>query len=233
MHLIVKQGGRDRNDAAGFNNQAGIQDRLTHGLRDLLLADGDDVVGEFSHMSEGQVSDAGGAHAVGARPASLVERDLDDAAAVKASARVISNLGLDADDLGRGTRQLQGGRHTRQQPSTADWHENDIRLRLILEYLQTYGSRAGDDEFILEGRHHDEAPLARQLFGFKTPVLFTAAFQLDYGGSQSRRLFLLDLRSERRHDDGGFDPQGPRRVGDALSVIATGERDAATCFFLL
>ena len=100
-----------------------------------------------------------------------------------------------------------------------------MRLRLTGD-LKAGGPLPGHDMRIIEGRNDDRVLFRRETRRDLLALVALAVIEDDLGPERARVL-QLDAGCVGGHDDGGFDAEQARGGGDALRVIARGERDHA------
>ena len=131
-----------------------------------------------------------------------------------------------------GIAELNRGGDAADQSTSADRDQHSFNVGEVFEDFEAHRALAGNDLFVIVGRHDRVAVLGGQFFGAQA-ALFTARADGDDLRSERGGGFELVLRSIARHHDDGLHPKRPRRIGHALPVIAAGiGNDAAAAVFL-
>ena len=104
--------------------------------------------------------------------------------------------------------------------------EREAEPRNVLDDLAAGGALPGDDQGIVIGRHQHGAALLRDLARDRLAVLVFAIVQHHLGAERRGALAFGPRRVARHHDDRRH-AEELRRRGDALGVIAGGERHHA------
>ena len=139
--------------------------------------------------------------------------------------QAVGVLGLDADDTDFRPQVFHIGGDPGDQPTAAHRDEDRIQRPLLLaQDFHGHCALPGDHMGIVERRYEGAPAALGQLQGMgqgegkagavQQRVTATAAHPQD-----------LELRGGLGHDDGGLDPQLPRRQGHALGMIAGGGGD--------
>src|SRR6202158_6256302 len=152
-----------------------------------------------------------------------------------------AKFGRDADHLYLGIpkriAKLDGGGDSADQSTSADrdqhsFNAGQICITKVFEDFEPDRSLAGDDLFVVVGRHDHVAVLGGQLFG-ALAALFTAGTDGDDLRSEGGGGFELVPGSIAGHDDDGLHAERPRRVGHSLRMIAAGiGNNSAAALFL-
>jgi len=192
-----------------------------HGVDQLVVGDGVDVVDQPLHHREGQLADIA---ALGAIGDGLRRLDADDAAAAQALLGVVAGLRLDADHAAAGVQRLRRHRAAGQQPAAAGRHHQQIQRRATARqnlFDQFLGDSAlpGHHMRVVEGRDEDAAPLLCHAGDGGIGRLGVAVVQHHLGAIAAGG-GKLGRRGVHRHDDGRLHPQHRRRQGDGLGVVA-------------
>ena len=183
-------------------------------------------------MFEINNSDTLGAKAVGQRLRDLRSREGNDTSRAQAGLRIGGKFGLNANHLHIGIAQLDGGGDAADQSAAADRDKYGLDVRQVGEDFEADGSLAGNDLFVVVGRHDRVAVLGGQFLRTQA-ALFAAGTDGDDLRAERRGGFEFVLRSVAGHHDDGLHAQRPRRVGHSLRVIAARiGNDPAPAFFI-
>jgi len=142
----------------------------------------------------------------------------------------LDKLGLDKPGLDKlritrlgmtklGIAELDGGRDAADQSAAADRDQHGFNVRQVFENFEANRALAGNDLFVIVGRHDRVTVLGGQLLSAQS-ALFAARADGDDLRSERGGSVKLVLWSVARHHDDGLHAQRPRRVGHALRVIA-------------
>ena len=210
------QDGGEAGGSAGFGDDFGAIERPQDGLADRLVAHCHHIVGEAADVLEGEVARSHGHEAVGD---GRRRWQGDRMSGIECRAHLGGAGRFDADDLDRWPGLLDRRGDARCQPAAADRDDDRRDGGALLEDLETDGSLARDDPFVIERRHHRQA--ARRGFGLgaQTALGRGRAFEYELGAERAGA-FDLDRRCRRRHDDHRRRTELPRGERHRLAVIA-------------
>ncbi len=143
---------------------------------------------------------------------------------------IVQPGGLGGVDPGLGAEPLARQGAARDQAAAARGRrqrvEGDALRRRVLDRLQRGGALPGDDQRIVERPHQGGAALRHQPVGDALAALGMAVVEHDLG-AVTPGVLDLDVRGVGRHDDDGLDAEELGRAGDALGMVAGGERHNA------
>jgi len=187
----------------------------------MVLGDERHSIDQRTHDLEGdRVGIEISAESVGKRAAYL---DVNDAAGVQTLAEWTRRFDLDTHDFCAVSGAFDRDRNAAQESSPSHRNDNRIDSRILLENLQSDGSRSRDNVGMRiggdEGRRAGRGVLLRSRLGL---VVIRAADQL---GTQTSNRFLLRAWSRFRDVDSERQSRDSCRVRERLSVIAGGSRD--------
>ena len=137
-----------------------------------------------------------------------------------------SQFRFDPDDLRPFAQRPNRQRHAGDEPAAAYGRDDVGNVRQVLHDLGSHGALARHDPRMVVRRHQGCTRAICDLLGsaLASVLCVGAAHHL---GAQRPRVIYLELRRPVRDDDGGLDPEVPRRGGNALSVVAAGLRHHA------
>ena len=115
----------ERGRAAGLGHDLHALEEQPHGVDDLGVADGDDVVDERADDLPGQLARDGDLLAVGDR---LGHLDRHALAGTQRARHVVAGLGLDADHAHLRPQRLDRRRHPGDQPAAADRDDHRVEV---------------------------------------------------------------------------------------------------------
>ena len=125
-----------------------------------------------------------------------------------------------------GVQRLGGNGDAGHQAAAADRRDDGVDLRRILEDFQPDGSLPGDDAVVVVGMDQGQAISLHQLVGEGDQVGEFVAL-LQHPGAEAFGAGDLGEGRAKRHGDSCRNAQPAGVVGDALGVIASGNRDDA------
>jgi hypothetical protein len=128
--------------------------------------------------------------------------------------------------------ELDCGRHSADHAAAANRRQHGLDGGEVFEYFKSHGPLTGDDLFVVIRRNDDVSVLRGEFFRFELAFETSRTDSYDLG-TQGGRGLKFDGGSISRHHDDGLCVKGPRGVGDALCVVATGIRNhSAAAFFV-
>ena len=133
---------------------------------------------------------------------------------------------LDADDFDRGLEGLGCDRDPRDQPASADRHDDLVQIRCIRQKLEGDGALAGHDGRVVIGVDERQVLLGGDLAGSLGGFVQGVAKEND-GRAVGPGVFGFHQRGADRHHDGGRNAEALGVVGHGLRVIAGRHRDDA------
>src|SRR5580704_3159287 len=116
----MKEHGRRGYRAARLRCKTSNMQQRSHGIADLVLRDGEDVVYEGTRMQEIELAEALRTETVSDGTGSHLSRPGHQLPATKALLCVRSQFGFNADDAHLGTLMFDRCGNTAEQPTTAD-----------------------------------------------------------------------------------------------------------------
>ncbi len=159
------------------------------------------------------------ARAVRDRARNEVGRPSDDLAALERVAGVGRELGLDADDPGRGSQRPDRRRDAGGEAAAADRDEDGRHVRQVGNDLEPDRPLPGDDPIVVVWRDDRQAAFGGQPFGGRLALVARGADRDDLGPVGGDPL-SLDGRGVRRHHHDRRRAEEASRPGDALGVVA-------------
>jgi hypothetical protein len=135
---------------------------------------------------------------------------------------------LHADHPHLGPHRLDVGRHTGDQPTAANGHEDRIQRALVLaQDLHRHRALAGDHIGIVEGVHEGQALRLLDLQRVLVGIAVAVAVQQHFATQCSHRIDLELGRRDRHHDHGAA-VQALGRQRHALGMVAGTSADNPT-----
>ena len=162
VDLALEHGGHGRG-AGGLDDLLAALHEQEHGLGDLKIADGDDVVGVFLDERDGDVARRLDGDAVGDGGDGV---GLDVAVRMERLRDRVRALGLHADDLYAGVDLLDARGHTGKQSAAAGRHDDDVRRGQVAEDLEAECALTGNDLGVIVGVQERGVLLLADLAGF-------------------------------------------------------------------
>ena len=220
---------RHRRGRGAFDHQLGVRHHPHHGVEHIGVRQRHDVVDEladngvriFTHTLDAQSVDDG---------VDSIERD--DSAGFDALLHAGRARRFDADDFDPRVRRLERHRHARDEPASADRHDDDVGLWKVFMDLEAERSLARDELRIVERMNICESALDDELPGFLVGLVPDRAVQHHFRSVRARR---VDLGRRRilGHDDDGVHAIQPGGERHALCVVAGRGADDAAPFLLV
>ncbi len=215
VDLALEHGGHGRG-AGGLDDLLAALHEQEHGLGDLEIVNGDDVVGIFLDERDGDIARRLDGDAVGNGGDGV---GLDVAVRMERLRDRVRALSLHADDLHAGVDLLDARGHTGEQSAAAGWHDDDVRRGQVAEDLEAERALAGNDLGVIVGMQERGVLLLADLAGLGVSVVIAVAREHDVRAVALRSLRLGDGRG-LGHDDRGRDAEAVRSIGHALCVVA-------------
>ena len=215
VDLALEHGGHGRG-TGGLDDLLAALHEQQHGLGDLEIANGDDVVGIFLDERDGDVARCLDGDAVGNGGDGI---GLDVAVRMERLRDRVRAFGLHADDLYAGVDLLDARGHTAKQSAAAGRHDDDVRRGQVAEDLEAERTLTGNDLGVIVGVQERGVLLLADLAGLGVSVVIAVAREHNVRAVALRGFRLGDGRG-LGHDDRGRDAEAVRGVGHALCMVA-------------
>ncbi len=213
---------RDRRGARAFGDEVLVLDEARDGRGEIVLGHGLDPIDELLDESKGDRFRVGvAAEAVGNR---RPWNDLHEMPGADAGLKRTRHGRLDADHLAR--RRDRGCRHrdAADQAAAADWHDQEVDVRSVLENLEREGGRAGDDVLVVVRRDELRAFLRRERLRLPLCLVVIGSFRAERRAVPPDRVELgRRCICGREHDQRQLERFGGRR--ERAPVISGRGRD--------
>jgi hypothetical protein len=192
-----------------------------HGVQQLGVGDGDDVVHQAADDLEGALADAQGADPVGHGGRGRRQRDAPPGPQRRLG--VGGGGRLDPDDPGRGRAALDRGRGPRDQPAPAHRDQHQVQVGHVGEQLEGGRALPGHDVVVVEGVDNVQAALGGQVGGEGLAVVAGDTLH-DHLGPVGPGGGHLGRVGAGRHDHHRPAAGLGRGQGDRLAVVAGADR---------
>src|SRR5260370_20925462 len=148
---------------AGLGDNPSIVQDQAHGFADLIFAYGHDIVYELHDMREGNFSYRRGAQPIGKGGSYLLGRECHPLLLAQAGLGIASQLRFNSHNFYLRVHLFYSGSNSADEPASAYGSQNQLYIGQVFHYFQTYCALAGNDFFIILGRHEHKAVLRFQL----------------------------------------------------------------------
>ena len=206
--------------AAGLGHDLHALEEQSHGVDDLGIADGDDVVDERADHLPGQFARDGDLLAVGDRLGNLHRHAL---AGTQRARHVVAGLGLDTNHAHLRPQRLDRRRHPGDQPAAADRDHHRVEVLDVGGELEPDGALAGHHEGVVVGVHERQPAFGGERAGERLTVVGVAV-ELDDLRAVALGGGTLGRRRVAWHEDRRPRPVLARGEGQRLGVVARGDR---------